>query len=183
VRLVAHPRLPPGGRLWGAGRPGYPNPRATPREVEAGVREWVGKGVDVVVSLMEDVELADRCPGLLEALRRHEIEVLRFPIADYDAPADPTAFGQLLASVCGRLARGQGVLVHCNAGLGRTATFLAALLRACGHPGDAVLEIRRIYEPDAMREPAQEAFVRGLSCGTDDAGGDPLRRSGGRAKP
>jgi len=57
------------------------------------------------------------------------------------------------------------VLAHCNAGLGRTAIFLASVLKGCGYPGDAVEEIRRIYEPDAMRGPNQEAFVRALVFG------------------
>lgn len=160
MRPVAHPRLPPSGRLWGAGRPGYPAEPPPSRDVEAGVREWVGLGVEVVVNLMEDSELPRRCPGLLEALRRHDLEVLRFPIADFGAPADAAAFGALVGDVRDRLARGQSILVHCNAGLGRTAVFLGSLLVCCGHSGDAVAEIRRIYQPHAMEVAAQEAFVR-----------------------
>ncbi|MBI3456387.1 MAG: hypothetical protein HY002_11440 [Candidatus Rokubacteria bacterium] len=159
---LAHPRLPSGGRLWGASRPGYPSVPATPREVERGVREWVGAGVEAVVSLMEDAELAALCPGYLDALRRHDLELLRFPIPDFGAPTDARAFCGLVMDARERLARGQGVLAHCNAGLGRTAIFLAALLKGGGYPGDPVEEIRRIYQPDAMRGAGQEAFVRGL---------------------
>lgn len=167
MRPVAHPWLPAGGRLWGAGRPGYPNAPATSREVEAGVREWVGAGVEVVVNLMEDAELAALCPGYLESLRRHELEPLRFPIVDFGVPADAAAFCGVVGDVRSRLARGQAILVHCNAGQGRTAVFLASLLKACGYPGDPVEEIRRIYNPDAMRGAAQEAFVRGLAFPPD----------------
>jgi protein-tyrosine phosphatase len=159
---MAHPRLPPGGRLWGAPRPGYPAEPAAPRDVEAGVREWVGKGVEVVVSLMEEGEIARRCPGLLEALRRHELEVLRFPITDFGAPSDARAFVSLVADVRTRLARGQAILAHCNAGQGRTAVFLGTLLVACGFTGDPVQEIRRVYDARAMETPVQETFVRGF---------------------
>ena len=164
---VAHPRLPANARLWGASRPGYPDTPATPRQVEAGVKEWVGVGVDVVLTLMEDDELARICPGFLDALRRHDLESLRFPIPDFGAPAagEAAAFCVLIDDVRARLARGQGVLVHCNAGQGRTAVFLAALLKGCGLAGDAVEEIRRIYFADAMRGVAQEAFVRALLVG------------------
>jgi protein-tyrosine phosphatase len=72
---------------------------------------------------------------------------------------------RLLEEVRVRLAAGTGVLAHCNAGLGRTAVFLASVLRAHGFAGDAVNEVRRIYRDDAMREPAQEAFVRGIPVG------------------
>jgi protein-tyrosine phosphatase len=176
---VAHPRLPANARLWGASRPGYPDMPATPRQIEADVREWVGTGVDVVVTLMEDEELARICPGFLDALRRHELESLRFPIRDFGAPeaAEAGAFCELVEDVRARLARGQGVLVHCNAGQGRTAVFLASLLKGCGHVGDAVEEIRRVYYADAMRGVSQERFVRTLAFAANGRGpvDDPAR--------
>lgn len=166
MKPVPHPRLPPSGRLWGASRPGYPQAPAPAREVEAGIRAWVGVGVDLVVSLMEEEELARLCPGLLGALHRHDLEVLRFPIVDFGVPADPEAFCALVADVRERLTTGRTVLAHCNAGLGRTAVFLGSLLRTCGYPGDPVQEIRRVYQPHAMEHPTQEAFVRSFACGS-----------------
>jgi protein-tyrosine phosphatase len=164
VKALAHPRLPASGRLWGASRPGYPSTPASRQEVERGVREWAGLGVEVIVTLMEDEELRRIVPGFLEALARHGLESLRFPIRDFGAPAEHEAerFCLFVEDVRGRLGRGQSVLVHCNAGLGRTAVFLATLLRGCGVSGDPVAEIRRIYEPRAMEGAVQEAFVRGV---------------------
>jgi protein-tyrosine phosphatase len=164
VRALYHPRLPAGGRLWGASRPGYPDTPASPRQIEAAVREWAGAGVEAVVTLMEEPEIVRICPGFLDALDRHGLESLRFPIPDFGAPAsaEADAFCALVLEARERLARGQAILAHCNAGLGRTAVFLASLLKGCGLPGDAVEEIRRIYVPDAMRGDVQEAFVRGL---------------------
>lgn len=171
MRPVAHPCLPPGGRLWGAARPGYPAEPPLQREVEAVVREWAGQGVDLVVSLLEDHELPRRAPGVLDALRRHELEVRRFPIPDFGVPADAGAFRTLVQELRERLGRGQGVLVHCNAGLGRTAVVLGALLVSCGFRGDPVLEVRRLYHPGAMENLLQEAFVR--SFRVDGAGPVP----------
>lgn len=172
MRPLAHPRLPPGGRLWGASRPGYPEAPAPRREVEAGVRLWAGAGVEVVVNLMEDGEIDALCPGLLDALLRHDLEVLRFPIVDFGAPSDPAAFGALVLDVRARLGRGQAVLAHCNAGLGRTAVFLASVLKICGLTGDPVQEIRRVYYPQAMEAPVQEAFVRSLTVAAILPGAD-----------
>lgn len=172
MRALYHPRLPAGGRLWGASRPGYPDTPASPRQVEGTVREWAGVGVEAVVTLMEEDELNRICPGFLDALGRHRLESLRFPIPDFGAPAAHEAepFCIFVDDVRQRLARGQAILAHCNAGLGRTAIFLASLLKGCGHPGDAVEEIRRIYEPDAMRGAVQETFVRGLLFPLDGRG-------------
>jgi protein-tyrosine phosphatase len=74
-------------------------------------------------------------------------------------------FGQLLRDIAERLAAGDGVLVHCNAGLGRTAVVLASILKAHGLEVDPVTELRRIYRAKAMEEPGQEAFVRNLPAG------------------
>jgi protein-tyrosine phosphatase len=155
-----HAVLPDRARLWGAGRPAYPDEPPSTAAVEAGVRGWRAMGVEVVVSLLEDRELDRRAPGLFPALDRHGIRLARYPVVDFGAPVDAADFARLLDRVHDHLAAGRGVLAHCNAGLGRTAVFLAALLRYSGFRGDAVAEIRRLYRPDAMREPAQETFVR-----------------------
>jgi protein-tyrosine phosphatase len=160
--VLAHAVLPAAGRVWGAGRPSYPDEPPAPGTVELGVRDWRAAGVDLVVSLIEDWEVPRRAPGLFETLGRHGITLVRFPVPDFGVPADAAAFARLLAEVRGRLGEGGGVLAHCNAGLGRTAVFLGALLRASGFGGDPVAEIRRVYRPNAMERDIQEAFVRGF---------------------
>jgi protein-tyrosine phosphatase len=84
---------------------------------------------------------------------------------DFGAPRDAAGFARVLRDVGRRLAEGDGILVHCNAGLGRTAVVLASILKVHGLVLDPVTELRRIYRPTAMQEPVQEAFVRGLSTG------------------
>jgi protein-tyrosine phosphatase len=182
-RPLTHPVLPRGARLWGAGRPGYPDEPPPPEVVDAGANAWAESGVSVVVSLIEDWEIPKRAPGLYEALARHGMTLVRFPVPDFGAPSDIRAFADVLTDVQARLRSGQGVLAHCNAGLGRTAVLLAALLKGCGFEGDAVEEIRRIYQLRAMETPAQEAFVRGLAFSATEKcrGNRPASRGVGRA--
>ena len=164
--------LPSAARLWGAGRPSYPDEPPAAAAVDGGVRAWRDAGVDLVVSLIEDWELPRRAPGLYEAMGREGLTLVRFPIVDFGVPADEPAFGRLLDDLDVRLAGGTGVLVHCNAGLGRTAVVLASILRRHGVAGDPVTELRRVYRPTAMEWPTQEAFVRRLP----PPGGGPGRR-------
>lgn len=162
---IMHPVLPPGGRLWGAGRPSYPDEPPRAAAVEAGVRAWRQSGVSLVLSLIEDWEVPRRAPGLFEALALEGLDVRRYPIADFGVPREAPGFDRLLREVVERLAAGDGILVHCNAGLGRTAVVLASILKVHGLVVDPVTELRRIYRSSAMQEPAQEAFVRGLLTG------------------
>jgi protein-tyrosine phosphatase len=160
---LVHPVLPPGARLWGAGRPSYPDEPPQARAVDEGVRAWRESGVDLVLSLIEDWEVPRRAPGLFEALAQHGIDVRRYPIADFGVPREAPSFDRLLREAGERLAAGDGILVHCNAGLGRTAVVLASILKTHGLVADPVTELRRIYRPTAMTEPVQEAFVRRLA--------------------
>ena len=160
---LRHPLLPAGAPLLGAGRPSYPDEPPARDKVEEGARAWREAGVSLVVSLIEDWEVPRRAPGLFEALGREGIDLRRFPIADFGVPTDVPAFGRLLHEVGGRLSGGGCVLVHCNAGLGRTAVVLASVLKAHGLVVDPVRELRRLYRPTAMEHPVQEDFVRRLT--------------------
>jgi protein-tyrosine phosphatase len=160
---LRHPLLPEAASLHGAGRPSYPDEPPSRDKVDEGARTWRVAGVELVVSLIEDWEIPRRAPGLFEALAREGIDVRRFPIADFGVPADVPAFGLLLDELGRRLAGGGNVLVHCNAGLGRTAVVLASVLKAHGLGEDPVIELRRLYRPTAMEHPVQEEFVRRLA--------------------
>ena len=157
---LRHALLPEGASLLGAGRPSYPDEPPSRDKVEEGARAWREAGVGLVVSLIEDWEVPRRAPGLFEALAREGVDLRRFPIADFGVPTDVPAFGRLLDEVGRRLAERECVLVHCNAGLGRTAVVLASILKAHGLAEDPVRELRRLYRPTAMEHPVQEDFVR-----------------------
>jgi hypothetical protein len=86
-------------------------------------------GVDTLVSLLEPAEeaelsLEDEGAVCAEA----GIDFLRSPIPDRGLPAE-AAFTMLTRAIVRRLQAGQGVGVHCRAGIGRSGWWSAARWR------------------------------------------------------
>ena len=95
------------------------------------------------------------CPSFFE----RELRYLRVPI--YDSPAEEAAehFAAVLDFISSRLHHG-GVLVHCNRGVSRSATFVVAhLMRTQALDPAAALELVRAARPQA--EP-NAAFLKQL---------------------
>ena len=95
------------------------------------------------------------CPSFFE----RELRYLRVPI--YDSPAEDAAehFDSVLDFISSRLHHG-GVLVHCNRGVSRSATFVVAhLMKARALDPAAALELVRAVRPQA--EP-NAAFLKQL---------------------
>jgi dual specificity phosphatase 12 len=95
------------------------------------------------------------CPSFFE----RELRYLRVPI--YDSPAEDAAehFDEVLDFIASRLHYG-GVLVHCNRGVSRSATFVVAhLMKSRALDPAAALELVRAARPQA--EP-NAAFLKQL---------------------
>jgi protein-tyrosine phosphatase len=72
------------------------------------------------------------------------------------SPADPDAEEKLIdlatQAVLRKLHRGEGVVVHCAGGTGRTGTVLGCVLRASGHPNADVLRyLDRLHKARGRR--------------------------------
>jgi protein-tyrosine phosphatase len=139
------------------------------------IAAWKAEGIDIVVSLLEPHEMAELgLQRLPESCRDAGIEFITFPIPDRGVPASPTEADRLVASLCGALAAGKSVAVHCRAGIGRSALIAACVLVRAGRHADAAFEVigkaRGIEVPDTAEQrawvrafPATEAPKRGLS--------------------
>jgi len=122
--------LPVGpGRLWLCGKHYVgPDPEDALRSV----------GAATIVCLSERPELADRYPSYVEWLDANQpARAVWHPVPDLHAP-DLAAATALLAELRRRIDAGEGLLVHCGAGIGRAGTTAVALLLTMGVPlGDA----------------------------------------------
>ncbi len=122
--------LPAGvqGRLYLHSMPGLFEPLA---EVWEEVRLL---GISAIVVLPPLEEIDARSPGYGRAIRSGSVpcRLIHFPVADFRAPGDDLAFQEAVAEAAGCLRRGESILVHCAAGIGRTGMFSAAVLMTLG---------------------------------------------------
>lgn len=116
--------------------------------------------VDAIVRLTELHETRSRSPSYAAALESNEVPftVLPCEVPDHGVPAEPDAFWSQTCAVASRLRAGEVILIHCNAGIGRTGTFAAAVLVALGRPVDAA--IRAVTSAGSVPETdAQAALI------------------------
>ncbi len=152
--------LPLPGVLWASPMPFGPyDPEG--HVWQAYLRQRI-QGVVMLASVAESVHRAGR--DLRQWYARHGLEVLYYPIEDFGVP-NPDTLPAALDRVWAWLHAGMRVAVHCQAGRGRTGTFLACLLRRhLAWDGDTALAFVRRHLPGAVESAAQMAFVRTF-CG------------------
>jgi protein-tyrosine phosphatase len=109
------------------------------------------------VCLSEADELVDRYPRYVEWLNANQpARALWWPIPDLHAPGLDDAVA-LLAELRSRLRAGEGLLVHCGAGIGRAGTVAAALLMTMGCSAAAAVAHVAAHRPMAGPEAGAQA--------------------------
>lgn len=115
-----------------------------------------------------------RDQGFARVVRLHPADYDPAPLLAHDvvlqdlyggaAPKDPAAeqrriwdAAELVAEL---VSRGEGVVVHCVGGTGRTGTVLACTLRRLGRSADEAIATVRQYRPHWPESPWQEQVVR-----------------------
>jgi len=110
-----------------------------PGRFEALERVWHQvrrEAVGAIVCLTEEYEIRTKSSQYAEALETGTVpcSVLPFEIREGGVPEDRDAFWTLANDVANRLQSGEGVLIHCAGGVGRTAMLAVSVLLALGEP-------------------------------------------------
>jgi len=145
-----------GGRLWACGFSVVgPDPE----------RALALTGATTLVCLLERDEIDRRFPGYGDWLADSgEYDAWWFPIEDHDVVDDATMAGWV-DDVVQVLLDGDGVIVHCGAGLGRAGILAALVLCRLGSAVDAALATVRASRPGAgPQSHAQLTQVRRLGA-------------------
>lgn len=127
------------GQLWLSSMPGRFE-AWTEFESEAQRR-----ALALVVCLTPRDELAELSPDYHAALRQGSVDFrwLHLPMPNFGLPDEPSDFRREIRQVAQSLRQGETVLLHCAAGLGRTGTAAACVLKALGlHTEDALQRVR-----------------------------------------
>lgn len=128
-------------------------------------------GAALVVCLNERVELAGRYPGYVEWLAAEAgRRATWFPIPDLHAPT-AARMAELVGDLRARVTAGDGVLVHCGAGIGRAGTVAVALLLSLGVELEAALQQVAASRPTAgPQADVQSALLATLAATATDDG-------------
>ncbi|MBB3292571.1 protein-tyrosine phosphatase [Mitsuaria sp. BK045] len=123
------------GRLWLQSMPGRREPWS------AFLDEARLNRLDMLVCLNPLEEVAELSPAYHKAVAqgRMPFRWLHVPMRDFGLAADAAAFRQGVEQIAQGLRMGDRALLHCAAGMGRTGTMAACVLKRLGMPAAEAL--------------------------------------------
>jgi protein-tyrosine phosphatase len=130
------------------------------------VRDWLGAGLDVVVSLLSEEEVAELdLAREAELCRSGGLEFISFPIIDRSVPASREETLGLARRLASRLSAGKNVGIHCRQGIGRSSLVAACALIQTGLSArtafDLISQARGLTVPETAE---QEKWVRDFAA-------------------
>lgn len=146
------------GRMFLAAMPGRSG------GIAADLDRIAARKIDAVLSLADPAEVIELSPDYAKAWTSGQglpADRLSHPIPDFGIPQDMESYRNVTHQIAERLRRGDRVLVHCAAGIGRTGMTAIAVLCALGLDPDRARQ--RVADAGSGPEtPAQKAFLQEL---------------------
>jgi protein-tyrosine phosphatase len=139
------------GRLWLSSMPGrFEAWSAFESEAER-------SALALVVCLTPRAELAELSPAYHAAVAGGSVPFrwLHLPMRNFGLPEDGAGFRREVAAVAAALRNGESVLLHCAAGLGRTGSAAACVLKALGLSTQEAL--RRVRKAGSNPQNAEQS--------------------------
>jgi protein-tyrosine phosphatase len=150
LRSVALPAGIPGS-LWLGSMPGRFESWA---DFEAQARQ---ARLALVVCLTPRTELAELSPRYHSALAQGKTPFrwLNLPMPNFGVPEDAAGFRRDVREIAHALERGESVMLHCAAGMGRTGSTAACVLKSLGLPTAEALQ--RVRDAGSNPQNAQQS--------------------------
>ncbi len=107
-------------------------------------------GIRRIICLTPIMEIRSRSEEYYQMVSTDQIPWAfdHFPIPDFGVPRDWDAFLDLTLETALRIQKGERILIHCYAGVGRTGTFAMVLMMALGMnrlDGAAVVRVAKAH--------------------------------------
>ena len=102
-------------------------------------------GLALVVCLTQRDEMCELSPAYHAAVvaGRVPFRWLHLPVPNFGVPSDRAGFQREVEAIAAALQQGNAVLLHCAAGIGRTGSAAACVLKALGvETSDALKRVR-----------------------------------------
>ena len=147
------------GQLWISHYPGKIGMEDKIIQAEVDLSEFKKKRIDIVVSLLEKEELKTlNMLSLFELIKKHKFIHYYFPIEDKAVPKNKVQLHRLLDNLCDKIHKNKKILLHCNAGLGRSGLIAALICRKLGISENPISYIRE-HRPGCIETKDQENYI------------------------
>jgi protein tyrosine phosphatase len=147
------------GQLWISHYPGKRGIENKAIQAEMDLLELKKRKIDIVASLLERKELAElQIANLFELIKKHNFSHYYFPIQDKSVPKNKFQLRRFLNNLCAEIQKDKKILIHCNAGLGRSGLIAALLCKKLGIVKEPISFIRQ-YRPGAIETKEQEKLI------------------------